>query len=177
MLEVIKRPVRIVLLATSALLICPLSMSAQQSPRPILRHPENFAVSPPLGELAKLPPPLRYGFREGPPVLRIPKNPSGPVVDSLEQASPASGSNFSIGLNFLGLGNGFPNFTPSSAPPDTSMAVGDTQVVQWTNPVFAVFDKSSGQILAGPILGNTIWSSLPGPVRRPHCRHRTHCPI
>lgn len=163
MLGVIKRPVGIVLLATSALVICPLSMSAQQSPRPILRRPGNLAVSPPLGELTKLPAPLRYGFREGPPIRLMAKSPSGPVVDSVEQTSPASGSNFSVGLNFLGLGNGFPNFTPSSAPPDTSMAVGDTQVVQWTNPVFAVFDKSSGAIQAGPILGSTIWSSLLGP--------------
>ena len=85
------------------------------------------------------------------------------VVDSIGTISPTSGSNFSIGLNFPGLGNGFPNFSPSGDPPNPALAVGDTQVVQWTDPVLAVFDKSSGQLQAGPILGSTIWSALPGP--------------
>ena len=163
MRQIIARPICIFLIAASVPLTCALSMSAQPNPKPILRRAESFSVSPPLRDLAKMPPPLRDGFRAVTSSRRLPKSPSGPVVDPVEQISAASGSNFSVGLNFLGLGNGFPNFTPSSAPPDTSLAVGDTQVVQWTNPVFAVFNKSSGQLQAGPILGSTIWSSLSGP--------------
>jgi hypothetical protein len=127
-----------------------------------MHRPEAFVVSPPLRELAKMPAPLPYGSAQRLSARRIPRNSVAPITDSVEQRSPAPSSNFSIGLNFLGLGNGFPNFTPSSAPPDTSLAAGDTQIVQWTDPVFAVFDKSSGQVQAGPILGNTIWSSLGG---------------
>lgn len=46
--------------------------------------------------------------------------------------------------------------------PNTSMAVGATQSVEWTDPVYAVFDKSTGQVLAGPFLGDTLWTSLAG---------------
>lgn len=128
------------LLAASLLLLSGSSLSAQSSPKPMVRRAESFAVSRPLRDLARLP---------GLPTI-------------LGMISPASGSNFSIGLNFLGLGNGFPNFTPSNPAPDTSLAVGSTQVVQWTDPVYAVFDKSSGQLQAGPILGSTLWSALSG---------------
>jgi hypothetical protein len=135
---------------------------ALEGPTPIVHRPEAFVVSPSLRELATMPAPLGYGIRGKTPEPRISGNSVSPVLGSVEQTSPVVSSNFSIGLNFLGLGNGFLNFTPSSAPPDTTLAVGDTQIVQWTDPVFAVFDKSSGQVQAGPILGNTLWSSLGG---------------
>ncbi len=140
---------------------CP-PLSAQEDPRPIVHRPEAFVVSLPLRELAKMPAPLEHGYGQRLSSRSVPRRPVAPVVDSVEESSPAAGSNFSVGLNFLGLGKGFPNFTPSSGAPDTSLAVGDTQVVQWTDPVFAVFDKSSGQVQAGPILSNTIWASLGG---------------
>ena len=46
--------------------------------------------------------------------------------------------------------------------PITNIAVGDTQVVQWVNVSYAVFDKITGTPLTGAILGNTLWSSLGG---------------
>jgi hypothetical protein len=151
-----------VLFVLCLLLMFGTSLFAQQRPAPIIHQAEAFVVSPPLRELAKMPVFLSHGSGQSLSAPHISRNPVAPITDSFEQRSPADSSNFSIGLNFLGLGNGFPNFTPSSAPPDTSLAVGDTQIVQWTDPVFAVFDKSSGDVLAGPILGNTIWSSLSG---------------
>jgi hypothetical protein len=49
------------------------------------------------------------------------------------------------------------------APPDTNAAVGDTQVVQWVNLCYAVFDKSNGSLIAGPFLGNNFWAGFGGP--------------
>ncbi|HET7840688.1 MAG TPA: fibronectin type III domain-containing protein, partial [Terriglobia bacterium] len=66
------------------------------------------------------------------------------------------------GLNLLGVGNGFPSYTVPDAPSDVNLAVGDTQVVQWVNVSYAIFDKSSGAILAGPVLGNAFWSGFGG---------------
>lgn len=128
------------LVISGSFLMCAGLLYAQANPKPTVRSAVRFALSPPLRELAGLPAP------QGRPA----------------RTSLASGSSFSIELNFLGLGNGFPNFTPSAPAPNPSLAVGATQVVQWTDPVFAVFEKSSGQLQAGPILGNTLWSSLSG---------------
>src|SRR5262249_24661740 len=47
-------------------------------------------------------------------------------------------------------------------PPDTNAAVGDTQVVEWVNIAYAVYNKSTGTMEAGPIAGNLIWQSLGG---------------
>ena len=66
------------------------------------------------------------------------------------------------GLNFDGIGNGVFGFSPNSAPPDTSGAVGATQYVQWVNESFAVFDKSTGALVFGPAAGNTLWSGFGG---------------
>jgi hypothetical protein len=162
MTQTMARSGRVLLLAASLMLMRGSYLSAQQNPNPALGRPESFAVSQPLRDLAKLPPPFRYGFGNTISARRLQKSPDSPAMDPVEQTNLAAGSNFSVGLNFLGLGNGFPDFSPSADPPDTSMAVGDTQVVQWAQTVIAVFDKSSGQIQAGPILGNTIWSSLGG---------------
>src|SRR5262249_6637886 len=46
-------------------------------------------------------------------------------------------------------------------PPDTNAAVGPNHIVQWVNLSFAVWDKS-GNLLSGPVAGNTIWSGLGG---------------
>jgi len=67
------------------------------------------------------------------------------------------------GLNFAGVGNGDYGFVPNAAPPDTNASVGATQVVQWVNESFAVFDKISGTILPGfPKAGNSVWAGFGG---------------
>ncbi len=66
-----------------------------------------------------------------------------------------------LGLNFLGLGKGFPGFVMTGEPPDTEGAVGATQYVQWVNSMYAVFNKANGAKLAGPFNGNLLFSALP----------------
>ena len=132
------------MLAVGVLVLCCLPLLAQDN-NTYIQHAERFAVSPPLRDLAKLPQQPQYGFHEANPVRRIPKRPIGPVVDTVEQSSvrplePA----YSIGQDFLGVGNGFPNYSVPDAPPDTNMAVGDTQVVQWVNVSYTVCNKTTG---------------------------------
>lgn len=84
----------------------------------------------------------------------------GSTDGALQSAAYASQGGVVKGLNFEGLGNGFANFSVDSAPPDTNGAVGATQYVQWVNESFAVFDKSSGGTLEGPIPGNQLFQAL-----------------
>jgi len=70
------------------------------------------------------------------------------------------------GLGVDGVGKGFVGpqgaFTVQSAPPDTTGAVGATQYVQWVNSSFAVFNKSTGAAVYGPVAGNTLFSGFGG---------------
>ena len=67
-----------------------------------------------------------------------------------------------IGVNFEALGVGTPSFSISGAPPDTTLAVSPTQIVQWVNSQLAVYNKAGVALLAAPgfVNGNTIWSAL-----------------
>ncbi len=67
-----------------------------------------------------------------------------------------------IGTNFEGLGLGTPGFGISGAPPDTTLAVSPTQIVQWVNSQFAVYNKAGVPQLPAPgfLNGNAIWSAL-----------------
>ena len=69
---------------------------------------------------------------------------------------------YSIGANILGVGNGFPNYSVPDAPPDTTMAVGDTQIVQWVNTSYTVCSKTSPYTCGPAIEGNTLWTNLGG---------------
>ena len=72
-----------------------------------------------------------------------------------------------IGLSFEGVGNTSILNCPSVAlqefaPPDTNAAVGDTQVVEWVNVCYAVFDKSSGTLITGPFASTHFWKGFGG---------------
>jgi len=149
------------MLAVGVLLLCALPLVAQDN-NTYTQHAVRFAVSPALRDLAKLPQPAQYGFRQANPVRRIPKRPVGQVVDRAEQSSAPASVNYSIIANILGVGHGFPNYSVPDAPPDTTMAVGDTQIVQWVNVSYTVCSKTSPYTCGPAILGNTIWSSLGG---------------
>jgi hypothetical protein len=41
--------------------------------------------------------------------------------------------------------------------------VGDTQVVEWVNTCYAVFDKASGTLIAGPFAGTNFWAGFGAP--------------
>ena len=108
---------------------------------------------------------------EAEPARRIPLPPgiggahTGPVSDAALQSSTFAATTAlapTVNLGFDGLGNASLGFTVNSAPPDTNGAVGATQYVQWVNSSFAVFNKSTGALISGPIAGNTLWSGFGG---------------
>src|SRR5215831_6643521 len=85
--------------------------------------------------------------------------------------SPLGLAGPSVGLNFQGI-SGDPG-SPASincpvksgvqlAPPDTNAAIGDTQIVQWVNICYSVFDKTTGALIAGPFAGNQFWAGFGG---------------
>lgn len=68
-----------------------------------------------------------------------------------------------IGANFEALGLGTPGFTILGAPPDTTLAVSPTQIVQWVNSQVAVYNKAGVAQLPAPgfVLGNAFWANMP----------------
>ena len=129
------------------------------------------AVSAPLSQMAPLPPGSSAG-RLAPDDDRMVVRRSvatGPVQDAALQGSPDAALavltplSTNAGLNILGLGTDFPNYSDQAVVPDTNLAVGPTQVVQFVNESFAVFDKSNGSLLKGPVSGNTLWTALGAP--------------
>ncbi|HKD13037.1 MAG TPA: hypothetical protein VKE71_00700, partial [Candidatus Angelobacter sp.] len=124
-------------------------------------------VSLPLRDMPTITPPISF-LHEAEPVRLLPlrpgfKPPEAP--DSVHQRTAAiapAGLAPTVNLGFDGLGNGSLGFTVNSAPPDTNGAVGSTQYVQWVNTSFAVFNKSTGALIAGPTAGNTLWSGFGG---------------
>jgi hypothetical protein len=106
--------------------------------------------------------------REAEPARRIPL-PQGlkpaNVPDAVHQQTAAvapAGLAPTVGLGFDGLGAGSFGFSVTGAPPDTNGAVGLTQYVQWVNTSFAVFNKSTGALIAGPTAGNQLWAGFGG---------------
>ncbi|HLY62998.1 MAG TPA: VCBS domain-containing protein [Terriglobia bacterium] len=92
----------------------------------------------------------------------VPMRPTTPneirnaAPDPVLQTSSGPLVGTTAGNNFDGVSaNGY-------APPDTNGAVGATQYVQWVNVEFAVYDKSTGALLKGPVAGNTLFANLGG---------------
>jgi hypothetical protein len=95
--------------------------------------------------------------------LRIPHlDGSEHVADLVAQTSAPTPLAGTVTGGFAGVGNGDYGFTPNAAPPDTNLAVGSTQVVQWVNESFAVFNKSTHALLKGPVAGNSLWAGFGG---------------
>src|SRR5712692_3863443 len=117
-------------------------------------------VSPPLRSIP--PQTRRFELREK-PVHPLPLAPAGEVqLDPVLQTSIGPAVSTTPLLSFAGVGDGDYGFAPNSAPPDTNGAVGATQYVQWVNESFAVFDKTTGVLLHGPVAGNTLWAGFGG---------------
>ena len=156
------------MLSVGVLLLCGLPLTAQDSPspKPTLNYGQYLGVSPSLDELAKLPQPARYGFHQAPPLRLIPKGNFGTGVDTAQRgaAYPAAFAILPLpGGNFLGLGNGFTGYSVPDAPPDTNMAVGDLDIIQWVNVSFTVCHFKSpvppppGAGCTPPIAFNTLF--------------------
>ena len=140
----------------------------------ITRPDEHHDVSPALRDLViqadTAARPVEVAPHEAEPLRIIPlpdgfKPASEP--DSVQQRTAITAP---VGLapstinNFDGIGQGVPpSFSPCCAPPDTNGAVGLTQYVQWVNLSFAVFDKTTTNMVLGPVNGNTLWSGFGGP--------------
>lgn len=149
----------------AALLSCfSLSALAQSTTTGMtVRHDVHHDVSAPLRDLIKSAPAPSLQRHEAEPVGRIPLPPglSPNVEDPVLQTSVVPPTPVT-GLSFEGLGAGQYGFSVTSAPPDTNGTVGATQFVQWVNTSFAVFNKTTGALIAGPTAGNTMWSGFGG---------------
>ena len=154
--------------------IDPTYLSAQRQPK-VLTNPDvhttvHFDISAPLRQLATEAPKERGGEVERPvlypklqQLMQAAQEGQKSLPDGALQSSTSGPLvNASVGLNLLGVGNGFPGYSVPDAPPDVNLAVGDTQVLQWVNVSYAVFDKTTGATVAGPIAGNAFWSGFGG---------------
>ncbi|HLI62620.1 MAG TPA: choice-of-anchor D domain-containing protein [Terriglobales bacterium] len=128
-----------------------------------IRHEVHHDVSPPLVEMIRNARPVEHGKLEAEPRRSIPL-PQGlrPMEEDPARQFTTTGYSPQIGLSFEGIGDGQYGFTVEYAPPDTNGAVGATQYVQWVNTDFAVFDKTTGSLIAGPTPGNTLWTGFGG---------------
>ncbi len=157
------------LFGMSLLLLCSVALFAQNnsSPAPTVRHAAAFGVSAPVRELAKLPPQPKYVLHANSPLRLSQRRPAGAVVDAVEQGVVGSGSNFSVGKTFSGVGLGFAGFTSTYSFPDANLAVGTnngtTQIVQVVNDnIIAVFNTSGNATSFAPFNGlNGLWTSGP----------------
>ena len=81
-------------------------------------------------------------------------------TDGALQSSATTPLDTVPGLSFDGVGVGLGSYADCCAPPDTNASVGTTQVVEWVNLDYAVFDKATGALVAGPTPGSAIWSGI-----------------
>ncbi len=138
------------------------SASGQSGPTTI-RSDVHHDISPPLVEMIRNARPGKHEQSEAEPRRSIPLPPGlRPLLEDPVRQQTMLGFSPQLGLNFEGLGDGQYNFWVEYVPPDTNGAVGETQYVQWVNTYFAVFDKGSGALVAGPTPGNTLWSGFGG---------------
>jgi hypothetical protein len=131
---------------------------------PDVQQAVHHDVSPPLRDLIHSR--QSSGVRRDMPLRTIPV-PHGATVQAdpvVQSSAPGPKVGTTAGLSFDGVGD--TSNTPSNpcncAPSDTNGAVGATQFVQWVNTAFAVYNKSTGGLVAGPTAGNTLWAGFGG---------------
>jgi len=169
-------PIRIALLLG---LITALPALAQQS-GPLVSSPAHIATTDTLANVGRMGDVAAFNVREF-RVSRsheIPKATSNlrtlaaadiqanlpiPASTPYTQTSNYQPLGAAVLKNFEALGVGTPGYSVSGAPPDTTLAVSPTQIVQWVNTQFAVYDKAGNPLLPAPgfLNGNQIWSALP----------------
>jgi len=140
---------------------------AQSAGNVQIHQPDHVDFSAPLEVMAAFAPRLATPLRRIPlrttPPGWLPTNEPDTAVQSVPL--PRTPLSATEGLSFLGVGVGLTGVTVNSDPPDTELSVGLTQVVQWVNLQFAVFDKL-GNIIQGPTPGNAIWQGFGGPCEQ-----------
>lgn len=138
---------------------------AAQDPAPSVHSAVAFDVSPPLRDLARLPARRSYGLYEADELVFMPLRPTaGLERDPVEQKTVSGPANYSLGLNLAGSSDAEDGtiLGDTLVPPDPNLSVGDTQVVQWINSIYAVYDKATGDLVAGPFAGNSLWAGFGG---------------
>jgi len=130
-------------LVTSLALLCGTSLFAwNDSPQPRLSHASAFAA----GQISAM-------AAQRSVSLSLPA-----------ESNRTPSSEFNLVYHVLGLGNGFPNFNVPSPPPNPTLAVGGSEVIQAAGGFYSDFDKSTGAIIPlngqDSTLGNTIWHEL-----------------
>ena len=154
---------KLALLLVFVMVVCCGFVQAQDKNASVMEwNRADHATTIPLRDMPRMP--VKEGHHEAPPLRLLPRKggpvgaPSGTPDTALQTLSISAPSVGNV-TSFPGVGNGDYGFVPNAAPPDTNMAVGATQVVQWVNESFAVFSKG-GTLLAGPTAGNTVFQAL-----------------
>jgi len=148
----------VLVMSTLMFVVITAPLQGQSSPPMTFRQADGFAVSPTLRELANLPPHPQYAFHEVNPIRMNPgQGKMGRVVDPVEQNFAGRSDAVIVpGLSVEGVNN-----LCGCYPPDTNFAIGDTQIVEWVNLDYAVYDKT-GALLLGPLAGNLLFANLGG---------------
>lgn len=160
---------RFVRILPSGLLIAAVSIGwAQDRNHAIVVKAARRAIAPPLSQVAPIPP-GQSAVDEDRLVLRQPGAPEA-IANPAAQAGDTSPLaaltplTTNTGLNVLGIGAGFTGYTKQAViVPDTSLAVGPAQFVEFVNDSFAVFDKSTGNPVTQLASGDTLWTLIGAP--------------
>ncbi len=134
------------------------------TPAPVTGSAMVSDLSPPLRNIT----PARNVVR---PVLpEVPSIRRGSGVPTASQLAdrgpilqPAVGQNMPAATTFAGISqkdNRSLGYT--AEPPDTNGDVGGNFYVQWVNVTLAIYKKSGGAPIYGPVPGNTPWKGFPG---------------
>ena len=140
---------------------------------PKVSQPVAFAVTPPLRDLIKQQShEVPFGFRQGDPAVRpkaprwsqLRSNGGATFQDAVTQSVPAADTVPVKLVDWLGLGHGFFNYPVYVTPSDMNLSIGDTQIIQWGNDQFAVFDLNGNNLMFDGlpyVNGNILYASLP----------------
>jgi len=92
--------------------------------------------------------------------MPVPSKATNPQFDPVVQNTAGPSATAPAGTSFDGVPVGAPGC--NCAPPDTEMAVGPSQIVQWVNTDWAVFDKTGVMQPNYPKAGNSFWQGFGG---------------
>jgi fibronectin type 3 domain-containing protein len=133
------------------------ALRADQPPRAELVTGIQHAVSPPMREVVPAPPspaagmiPVRHPVPARPGTFR-----PDPVLQTNTTAATSSKTTTHSSIDGI-AGDGY-------IPPDTNLAVGDTQMVEMVNVEYAVYDKVTGAQLQAPRAIHNVFAALGAP--------------
>lgn len=143
-------------------LLLQIQVSAQQFGASVVSQ-FSHDISQPLRDMVpKVSRPSELEEEPPPRPTEPPSAGTAPALDPVVQSAFGSRLSTVDLLNFDGIAQ------TGSAPPDTNGAVGLTQFMQWANSKLAVYDKSSGELLLGPVSGSTLFSGMGVPCESNH---------